>query len=140
MRLSVKEERLISEVQQDFSLTYPFLKIEFFKNGNTRRERYAFEKMIPHHLHVKDARSLNHGEGELDFDDKTTVLDLEKAFMDQFGLSVQVFRRSGNLWLETTITDNWTLKQQNDHGREISTIRPNRSKNEPNDYDLSRLD
>ena len=137
MRLAVKGERLISEVQHDFSLAYPFLKIEFFKNGNTRRERYAFEKLISNKLRIKDARYLNKHEGELEFDDKTTVLELEKNFMDQFGLAVQVFRKSGNIWLETTITDNWTLKRQNDHGREISTEKP--GKEEPGDYDLSRM-
>jgi hypothetical protein len=120
MHLAVKGERFISEVQKDFSLAYPFLKIEFFKNGHARKERYSFEKLIPHHLQVKDAWFVNKNEGELEFTNETTVLDLEKTLMDQFGLSVQVFRKSGNLWLETTITDNWTLKQQNDHGREIS--------------------
>jgi len=139
MRLTVKADRLISEVQKDFSLAYPFLKIEFFKNGSARKERYAFEKLIPHHLQLKDAWFLNKQEGELEFDNETTVLGLEKALMDQFGLSAQVFRRSGNLWLETTITDNWTLKRQNDHGREISTEKSPRVKEKPDDYDLSRL-
>ncbi|MEI9910895.1 MAG: hypothetical protein WDO71_15215 [Bacteroidota bacterium] len=49
-----------------------------------------------------------------------TVGQLEDIFQKQFGLQVQVSRRSGTLWLETTMTDNWTLKQQNDHGRELS--------------------
>jgi len=137
MRLAVKGERLISEVQHDFSLAFPFLKIEFFKNGSTRRERYAFEKLIPNKLRLKDAWFLNKQEGDLELNDKTTVLELEKDFMDQFGLSVQVFRKSGNIWLETTITDNWTLKRQNEHGREISTEKPGRE--EPGDFDLSRL-
>jgi hypothetical protein len=34
---------------------------------------------------------------------------------------VQVSRKSGTLWLETTMTDSWTLGQQNEHGRELST-------------------
>ena len=61
----------------------------------------------------------------------------EKIFKDQFSLAVQVFRRSGNLWLETTMTDNWTLRQQNEHGREIST---DNKKNDlgKDDYELSR--
>ena len=139
MRLTVKGDRLISEVQQDFSLAYPFLKIEFFKNGSARKERYAFAKLIPHHLKVKEAWFLNNYEGELEFDNETTVLGLEKALMDKFGLSAQVFRKSGNLWLETTITDNWTLKRQNEHGREISTEKSTYAREKPDDYDLSRL-
>ena len=64
------------------------------------------------------------------------VKDLERIFKDQFSLAMQVFRKSGNLWLETTMTDNWTLQQQNDHGREISTVKIN--KDRPEDFDLSR--
>jgi hypothetical protein len=138
MHLEVKGERLISEVQKDFTLSYPFLKIEFFKNGGARKERYAFDKLIPHQLPLKEAWFLNMQEGDLEFGDETTVLELEKEFMGRFALSVQVFRKSGNLWLETTFTDNWTLKRQNDHGREIST--ENHRREQPGDYDLSRLE
>lgn len=138
MQLAVKGDRLISEVQKEFSLAFPFLKIEFFRKGNIPRERYTFEKLLPHHLRLKDAWYHNKGEGELEFNNSTTVMELEKEFMDRFGLSVQLFRKSGNLWLETTITDNWTLKQQNDHGREISSGSTRLSNDEPGDYDLNR--
>jgi hypothetical protein len=139
MRLSVNAERLISDVQSDFSLAYPFLKIEFFRNGNIRMERYAVDKRLGRHLRLKEAWFLNKREGEIEFNDNTTVLEFEKAFMDQFGLSVQMFRKSGNVWLETTITDNWTLKQQHDHGREISIAHSSQQPEKPDDYGLSRL-
>jgi hypothetical protein len=67
-----------------------------------------------------------------------TVTDFENALMDQFGLSAQVFRRSGNLWLETTITDYWTLKQQNEHGREITIGRNQPDNLDKLDYELNR--
>jgi hypothetical protein len=49
-----------------------------------------------------------------------SVKQLEKNFSEKCLLNVQVQRRSGNVWLETTITDNWSLEHQNDHGREIT--------------------
>ena len=63
------------------------------------------------------------------------VNELEKIFKDRFNLAVQVFRKSGNLWLETTMTDNWTLQQQNNHGGEISTEKTDIIK--ADDYDLN---
>jgi hypothetical protein len=48
------------------------------------------------------------------------VQDVEQLLWDAFGLSVQVFRKSGNLWLETTVTDQWSLAYQNEQGRELS--------------------
>ncbi len=58
--------------------------------------------------------------GELALSDNMTVGELEKKLQVEFGLQAQVSRKSGNCWLETTMTDNWTLKQQNDHGRDLS--------------------
>ena len=56
-----------------------------------------------------------------------TVNQLELLIFSKFGLAAQVFRKSGNVWLETSATDNWTLLQQNNEGAELSTqIKENR--------------
>ena len=68
---------------------------------------------------ISDARRIQY-DGILEIDDSMKVSDLENTLKDQYGLLAQVFRKSGNVWLETTMSDNWTLKQQNDHGHEIS--------------------
>ncbi len=138
MYLEINGERLISEIQKDFGAVYPFLKIEFFKNGSIRRDRYPVNKMIPASQPVKNAWQWKKDNGGVTLSDGMTVTDFENALMDQFGLSAQVFRRSGNLWLETTITDYWTLKQQNEHGREI-TLGNNRINDRDSfDYELNR--
>jgi hypothetical protein len=139
MNLEINGERLISQIQKDFCAVYPFLKIEFFRNGKTRRERYPASQLIASTLPLKNAWHKKKDKGSLDINDNTTVTDFENALIDQYGLSAQVFRRSGNLWLETTITDYWTLKQQNDHGREISVGHNNRNNDYNNiDYELNR--
>jgi len=48
------------------------------------------------------------------------VSELEKIFLEDYGLNVQVFRNSGRVWLETTMTDDWTLAEQNRQGEELS--------------------
>jgi hypothetical protein len=60
-------------------------------------------------------------EGHIEINDSMTVGELEKNFRDQFGLVAHVSRNSGGIWLETTMTDNWTLRKQNDYGKEILT-------------------
>jgi hypothetical protein len=138
MHLEINGERLISDVQKDFGSVYPFLKIEFFRNGKIRRDRYSANKLIPATQPVKNAWHYKKDNGLLDLTDSLTVTDFENALMDQFGLSAQVFRRSGNLWLETTITDYWTLKQQNEHGREISVGQSDFRDRDTFDYGLNR--
>lgn len=135
----IQGERLVKEVQAEFMNAYPFLKIEFFRNGVTRELMHTKQKLVNINARLKDIAILRKSEGLLDVNDNVTVEGLEKEFMDQFGLAVEVFRRSGNIWLETTMTDNWTLKQQNEHGREITIGKKDSSTYINNDdYELNR--
>lgn len=118
MMLRITPTRLISEVQTEFSHTFPFLKLEFFQNKrrlqNTRQEI----KMSPA-SRIGDCQSFI-SEGEIEITKKMKSRELEQKLKEQFGIIAQVFRRSGNLWLQTTMTDNWTLEKQNEHGMELS--------------------
>jgi hypothetical protein len=63
-----------------------------------------------------------HDSGTLTITPQMTVANLEQGFADVYGLSVQVFRKSGKVWLETTVTDNWTLEEQNRQGEALSKL------------------
>jgi hypothetical protein len=52
------------------------------------------------------------------------VHELETLFQNRLGLYIQVFRKSGKVWLETTATDDWSLFKQNMEGKEWSEVRP----------------
>lgn len=135
MNLVIKGNRLIKEIQEEFTAEYPFLKLEFFRNGPVQLNRYPADRQISKQRRLKDAWINTKEEGILQIADNMTVFELEKLLMDRYGLATQVFRKSGNIWLETLRTDNWTLRQQNDHGMEISREEPIKK---PDDYDLSR--
>jgi hypothetical protein len=114
--IAIRADRPIGDVQRDFAQAYPFLKIDFYKiNG---KSKYTTAEKLDKLVVMRSCNMLR--EGELVVSDVMTVLELERSFRENFGLYVQVSRKSGTLWLETTMTDNWTLKQQNDHGRELS--------------------
>ena len=73
----------------------------------------------PSHVTLGECRT-THVNGDINIVPKMTVKELEQQFLHLYGLFVQVFRKSGNVWLETTVTDNWTLEQQNRQGEEMS--------------------
>lgn len=115
MLLHIAPHILIAEVQAEFNTAFPFLKLEFFRNKKGRGESVA----IPSSLAISECYAAVE-EKEVEIDENMQVSALETIFKEHLGLNVQVFRRSGNLWLQTTITDHWTLQKQNEHGREIS--------------------
>ena len=135
MKLRIAPNRLISDVQKDFNTAFPFLKIEFFQK-RMPQPAYTFQEMLPRNRRIAEGQTAV-TDGDIEISSTMTVRDLEKMFKDQFSLGVQVFRRSGNLWLETTMTDGWTLELQNQHGKEISTINKKDSSQE-SDYELNR--
>lgn len=135
MQLTIAPNRKIGEIQKDFNSMFPFLKIEFFNNRSVSASKYSAKQMIPSTRTIGDTqRAIT--DGTLEIDENMKVQDLEKQFQEQFSLAVQVFRKSGPVWLETTMTDNWTLSQQNKHGSELSTDKP--PKKDIEDFDLNR--
>ncbi|MBS1574979.1 MAG: hypothetical protein JST09_06705 [Bacteroidetes bacterium] len=114
MQLRITPAKLISEVQVEFNTVFPFLKLEFFQNKPLQKDALplANKRIGDYQLKIAD--------GEIEITKEMKVNELERKFKDQFSLNVQVFRRSGRLWLQTTMTDGWTLEKQNEHGKELT--------------------
>ena len=129
--LTLTEDRFINEIQQDFTTAFPFLKLQFFKPGAVRKKRQPATSLLDGNITLQAAGLTASKEGTMEIKDSVTVQELENAFYNQFGLNAQVFRKSGNLWLETTMTDYRTLKDQNEHGEESAAGR----KTPPSKYD-----
>lgn len=115
MKLHVDDKRAISSIQEEFNAVFPFLKIEFFKKPHETGEASPLDEMLPTDSTLGKWRTI-HNEGDLVITAETTVDEVESAFQDKFGISAQVFRKSGEVWLETSATDSWTLKEQNEQG------------------------
>ena len=121
MTIDITSEKLIKDVQKEFNQVFPFLKIEFFRKGYGYMRFIQQRQNLPSQLSIGSA-SRNQREVQFEITSSMTGIELEKKFEEEFGIAVQLYRKSGNLWLEITITDNWTMRQQDDHGREISSI------------------
>jgi hypothetical protein len=116
--LVINNQQSITGVQRQFNNIFPFLKIEFFRQAPISGIGNAKNKMIIYDMKLSDLQNVNKG-GSINLTSKMTVSDLEKYFEKEFGLFIQVFRKSGKIWLETTATDNWTLEQQNEEGKSL---------------------
>lgn len=122
MDLEIVNNKKISELQEEFSSKFPFLKIEFFDVPHGSNEPLPKSRMYPHDRKLGSIRS-NSAEGKITLTPNETVAAVERKFWEKFGLSVQIFRKSGRLWIETSRTDSWTLQRQNDEGKEFSSDR-----------------
>ncbi|MDR3716385.1 MAG: hypothetical protein P4L51_26570 [Puia sp.] len=113
---------LLKEVQLAFTGAYPFLKIEFAGTGTPVSN---YQKVVSRGLPTGEDLSATAKElleNEIHLSDRMKVGELQDRLRGFFGLRVQVLRKSGNVWLETSRTSDWTLRQQNDHGVALSSI------------------
>ena len=115
--LQLLRDKTVNNIQSEFNKAYPFLKIDMYKSSG--RGQFEGGRVKLNYSTLLGVAGILE-EGELLVFDSMTVGQLEKTFLEKFGVLVQVSRKSGSVWLETTMTDRWTLKQQNDHGRELS--------------------
>lgn len=119
MNIHIADDLSIRDIQKTFSEKFPYLKLEFFSRPHQSGKGSEKKYMRSNDAMLRDFR-LIHSDGDLTIMDNMSVNEVEGLFREHFGLYVQVFRRSGRLWLETTATDNWTLKVQNEQGQELS--------------------
>jgi hypothetical protein len=116
MTLFIAKTNLTEDVRKIFSACYPYLKIEFYKRPSADYETLIKKKNIA--FNFSEQQFVNDKTG-IDINRNVTVEELENKFAS-IGLIAEVFRRSGNVWIETSLTNNWTLQQQNTAGEEIS--------------------
>lgn len=113
----ISDNKRISEIQAEFQKKFPYLKLEFYLTPHKEGEVTANAALIDPAKTIAEVRSV-HSEGELSINGHLKVSTLEANFREQYGLNVQVFRRSRKIWLQTTATDEWTLSEQNNVGEE----------------------
>ena len=116
MKLFIEKDSLAEDVKNVFIACYPFLKIEFYKNPLIK-SLYKKET-IPVHLPLIQ-QIKKQSEAVINIERNKTVAELENDFLS-IGLKAEVFRKSGNVWVETSLTNNWTLQQQNAAAEELS--------------------
>lgn len=119
MAIIIEDNNNIYGIQEKFSLLFPFLKLEFYKKSSQQNTNTAKQLIINTNKTLAECRTIFKS-GDITITPEMTVSELEKSFTDIYGLYTQVFRKSGNIWLVTTITDNWTLNEQNQQGEIIT--------------------
>jgi hypothetical protein len=122
MTLSINASMTVADVQAAFSHEFPYLKIEFFTRIHDVGES-TWSKYMIFNKQERFAKLLAFKGNDVPFElsGSMTVATFEQNFQKNFGLGVQVFRKSMGTWLITSSTDNWTLAEQNGKGHESAT-------------------
>jgi hypothetical protein len=119
MEIIITDDKHIRDIQDEFQKLFPYLKIEFLKNTQKAGSNILKSQVIPPKMTLGMVRHI-HAEGALNIDGSRSVEEIENDFQNKFGLSVEVFRKSGSMWIETSLTHHWSLLRQNFEGQQMS--------------------
>jgi hypothetical protein len=119
MYIGIEKETRIGDIQKEFNLHYPYLKLEFYKSFPTQIKLSRKPEKIGPDATVERVTQF-YKPGSICLDHSSTVSRVVNDLWEDFGLSAFVFRKSGNTWIETSLTDNWTLEKQNNIGESFA--------------------
>lgn len=112
MDLHIAPDSTIGALQTNFSESFEGLKIVFFSKPHAAHKGSAAKFLIQDRNMVLSQLSPNVKAGVVSIQPNLVVMELERVFVEEYGLHVQVFRKSGRTWLETSISDDLTLAEQ----------------------------
>jgi hypothetical protein len=115
MELRINNNTALTQVQSEFNKLYPYLKIEFVPRNGDKNGKSARLSTTSTFKQMPDDKDV-----AINISSCRTVADVERDFKESTGLSIQLYRKSGNLWIETSLTDDWTLERQNQSGEILS--------------------
>ena len=119
MKITIRGNRTISELQQDFNSIFPFLNLEFFDLPANQFVNHVSSGQEQPNLWLKDIREKNE-DGELVIHQHMTVMQLENILSDEFGLHAKVFVKQGDRWIRSSLNGYWMLHHKNEEGRRTS--------------------
>lgn len=96
MKIRIEAGEPFEEIQKKFCKEFPFLKIDCLCTDSIAQKK--LNSCISCYITITD---------------DTTVAELVKQFKSLFDIPVRILRKANILWIETSLTDNWTLEKQN---------------------------
>jgi glycerol-3-phosphate O-acyltransferase len=115
--LKIDKRISVGDFQKEFNAIFPYLKIEFFKPSSKEdAASYKTASLLTSRDHI--ANDINFA--SISIDSMTTVALLKKLLSEKLGLLSLIYRKSGSMWIETSLTEDWSLERQNHEAEQMS--------------------
>ena len=111
--MKINTKSAITDFQTKFNAKFPGLRISFYDQAHATKEGSASTSQYATDVFLKDIMKNKLDEISFTLDPEQAVGEFEQMMERDFGLHIQVFRRSNALWLQTSKSDDWSLEKQN---------------------------
>ncbi len=121
MILAINDNTRLADLQDKFSECFPHLKIEFYSYPHHWKAQSSPREQIDPIMKVGEV-STKHEHGVLEIKSAYQTGRVEQDFHNKFGLNVQIFRYVDGNWVQSTGSDNLTLKEQQGKAHDVVTL------------------
>ena len=114
MNITANGTKSIRDVQEEFNLKYPYLKIEFYKDLNESKEFIHPDTKLYTHRPIEAKTT------KVVIKPTHTIEELRDKFSNTFGLIILILTQSGSTWAKASKTDYWSVEYQNEHAERLN--------------------
>ena len=118
MKILLQSNRTVGEVMEEFNNAFPYLQIAFVGKKEDSPGGVVTGEVERGARLIEVSGILK--EGDIDIRSTDTTREVAQRFEKEYGLPVRIYRRQKGAWLDTAVTDDLTLHEQNTWGREAS--------------------
>jgi len=108
--VKITKDQTVREVKAAFSKYFTGLKIEFYSKKHEPAQASSNAYIIADEKKLMELSTV-HVPIDIPINGSMMVSELETLF-EMKGLHAQVFRKSNDVWIQTTATDSYTLNKQ----------------------------
>ena len=119
MHIEINDNTRLRDIQKVFSNYYPFLNLKFYHGVHKPYEKSDEKKGIDAEAKIGEIRK-THISTLLEIKPDYKVKDLERAFQERIGISIQVMMREKGKWVQSTGLDMLNIKDINLMSRNAS--------------------
>ena len=119
MEIHITKNKTLREISEEFNQKFPYLKLDFYAHTHQKGQGTPISDRLDLDQTIAQVGNFDHDE-DISIHANQQVRTLEQTFQEHYGIGVQVLRKSGRVWLQSTATDSWTLHKQNEVGKEDS--------------------
>ncbi len=116
----LEDNMTLNSFQEEFNAVFPYLRIDFFTTLKKSSSGDKTLKLIEKNNQTFEEIRRKEIVSIIEITPETVVSELENQIEKKYTVSAQIYRNSGRMWLETTLTDSWTLEEQNKQGEALS--------------------
>lgn len=112
-KITINNLRKVHAIQDEFAAFFPQLKIEFYEKSNLAHGGRTEHFVKGNNMKIEHCR-VHKNDGDISFNEEMNVGELKASFSNSFGLSIEVFHKSGkNEWSHLPVQDDEILKDIN---------------------------